>query len=110
MNVTGVVVARSAPELPRAAVVLYQRPTARKSLTASQPLPVCQVVESTIVPGTYWRCAGTARSAGERRNDPAERSRMVPKTLGSWGRGRHIHSIAPVGATRHVFSQSDRKA
>ena len=32
-------------------------------------------------------------------NRPA-RSRIVPKTLGSCGRGRHIHSIAPVGATR----------
>ena len=79
-------------------------------MTASQPLRVCHVVASTIVPGTYWRCAGTALSAGAKRNDPAARSRIVPKTLGSWGRGRHSHSTAPVGATRQVFSQSERNA
>ena len=79
-------------------------------MTVSQPLLVCHVVASTIVPGTYWRCAGTALSAGAKRNEPAARSRMVPKTLGSWGLGMQSHSIEPVGATRQLFSQSERKA
>ena len=79
-------------------------------MTVSQPLLVCHVVASTIVPGTYWRCAGIALSAGANLKDPAARSRSVPNTLGSWGRGMQSHSIAPVGATRQLFSQSDRNA
>jgi hypothetical protein len=67
-------------------------------------------VERTIVPGKYWRWAGTELSTGARRNDPADRSRIVPKRLGSCGLGRHIHSMEPVGATSRVFSQSDKKA
>jgi hypothetical protein len=90
--------------------VRYQGPMARKSLTSSQPPRVCQVVDIIIVPGSYWRCAGTALSTGANRNDPAERSRMVPKMLGSWGLGTHIHSMDPVGATRQLFSQSERNA
>ncbi len=35
---------------------------------------------------------------------------MAPKMLGESTRGRHIHSIAPDGATSATVSQSDRKA
>jgi hypothetical protein len=35
---------------------------------------------------------------------------MALKMLGESGRGMHIHSTAPLGAIKHVASQSDRKA
>jgi hypothetical protein len=35
---------------------------------------------------------------------------MAAKTDGESGRGAHIHSTAPLGAIRHVVSQSDKKA
>ena len=41
-------------------------------------------------------------------NHPASRSSSAPNTLGQSIRGRHIHSTAPLGATRAVTSQSDR--
>src|SRR5207247_837001 len=37
-------------------------------------------------------------------------SRIDAKTLGLSGRGRHIHSTRPLGATRQFASQSDRNA
>jgi hypothetical protein len=53
---------------------------------------------------------GTMVFEGPNRNDPADRSRRAPKTLGESGRGRHSHSIDPSGAIRQLFSQSERKA
>src|SRR4051794_8960028 len=44
------------------------------------------------------------------RKVPASRSSMAPNTLGPSKRGRHIHSTAPLGATRAQVSQSDRNA
>jgi hypothetical protein len=41
---------------------------------------------------------------------PAERSSNAPKTLAESGRGRHIHSTEPSGATSVLISQSDRNA
>src|SRR5687767_8176203 len=49
-------------------------------------------------------------SDGPKRKPPASRSRTVPNTLGESMRGRHSHSTLPLGATRAVVSQSDRKA
>ena len=83
---------------------------ARKSWTTIHPVGVCQVVSSTIVPGTYRRCCGTWVLAGPNRNEPAVRSSSAPKTLGRSGRGRHSHSTAPFGAIRQLCSQFDRKA
>ena len=75
-----------------------------------QPLPVPQLVSSTIVPGRYWRAAGTLMPSGPSRNVPASRSSIAPNTLGESTRGRHIHSTAPVGPTSATVSQSDRNA
>src|SRR6478735_10036693 len=44
------------------------------------------------------------------RKAPALRSNSALKTLGESGRGTHIHSTAPLGATRQLDSQSDRNA
>ena len=74
-----------------------------------QPSPQSQLVSTTIVPGRYRRSAGTATFSGPRMNRPASRSRIAPNTLGQSIRGRHIHSIAPPGATSAVTSQSERK-
>src|SRR5215469_12775600 len=82
-------------------------PTARKSCTVIQPVGVCQVVSSTIVPGTYRRCCGTWALLGPNRNVPADRSSNAPNTLGESGRGRHSHSTDPSGATRQLCSQFD---
>ena len=71
---------------------------------------VCQVVSTTMVPGTYRRWWGTAALVGPKRKAPAERSRIAPKTLGLSGRGRQSHSTDPSGAIRQLFSQSERKA
>src|SRR5438270_11542185 len=49
-------------------------------------------------------------SAGPSRNPPAARSRIEANTLGESIRGRQSHSTLPLGATRAVVSQSDRKA
>ena len=81
----------------------------RKSCTVIQPVGVCQVVSSTIVPGTYLRCWGTWALLGPNRNEPAARSSSAPKTLGESGRGRHSHSTDPSGATRQLCSQLERK-
>ena len=35
---------------------------------------------------------------------------MAPNTLGLSGRGRHIHSTLPLGATRATDSRSERNA
>ena len=51
-----------------------------------------------------------SRPPGRSGSRPASRSRMAPKTLGESMRGRHSHSTLPLGATRAVASQSDRKA
>src|SRR5204863_315555 len=75
-----------------------------------QPLVVPQLVSRIIVPGRYRRATGTRTSAGPNRNPPASRSRMAPNTLGPSIRGRHIHSMLLLGATRAVTSQSDRNA
>src|SRR5438132_12733736 len=48
--------------------------------------------------------------AGPNRKLPALRSRIDAKTLGLSGRGRHIHSTRPLGATRQFASQSERNA
>ena len=40
---------------------------------------------------------------------PALRSRIEPKILGESKRGRHIHSILPLGAARADTSPSERK-
>ena len=80
------------------------------SRTISHPVFVCQVVSRTSVPGRYRRPAGTVTSAGPSRKPPAERSSMAPNRLGLSGRGRHIHSTFPLGATRATDSRSDRKA
>src|SRR5437773_8827335 len=48
--------------------------------------------------------------AGPNRKLPAPRSRIDAKTLGLSGRGRHIHSTRPLGATRQFASQSERNA
>jgi hypothetical protein len=74
-----------------------------------QPVGVPQLVSSTMVPGRYRRAAGTITSAGPIRKPPASRSRIAPKMLGESIRGVHIHSTLPLGATRAVLSQSDRK-
>ncbi len=42
-------------------------------------------------------------------NEPASRSSSAPNTLGESIRGRQSHSIAPLGATSAVVSQSERK-
>ena len=81
---------------------------ARKSWTTIHPVGVCQVVSSTLVPGTYRRCWGTWVLPGPNLNNPADRSRSAPKTLGESGRGRHSHSTDPSGATRQLCSQFDR--
>src|SRR5690348_7662095 len=81
---------------------------ARKSWTIIHPVGVCQVVSSTIVPGTYRRCCGTWALVGPTRKAPAARSNSAPNTLGESGRGRHSHSTAPLGATRQLCSQLDR--
>ena len=78
------------------------------SLTTSQPVGVCHVVSSTIVPGTYRRWSGTWVLNGPSRKLPAFRSKSAPNTLGESGRGRLSHSIEPSGATRQLFSQSDK--
>ena len=80
------------------------------SLTTSHPVGVCQVVSSTIVPGTYRRWSGTMALDGPNRKVPALRSSSAPNTLGESGRGRLSHSIDPSGATRQLFSQSDKNA
>src|SRR5262249_22480929 len=83
-------------------------PTARKSRTIIHPVGVCQVVSSTIVPGTYRRCCGTRTLVGPNLNRPADRSSSAPNTLGASGRGRHSHSTDPSGATRQLCSQLDK--
>src|SRR5262249_58317909 len=83
-------------------------PTVRKSCTIIHPVAVCQVVSSTIVPGTYLRSCGTWALLGPNRNMPAPRSSSAPNTLGESGRGRHSHSTAPFGATRQLCSQLDK--
>src|SRR4051812_30757954 len=80
------------------------------SRTVSQPFGVCHVVSSTLVPGRYLRCCGTCAVVGPNRKKPAERSSSDPKMLGASGRGKHIHSTDPSGATNAWFSQSDRNA
>ncbi len=62
------------------------------------------------MPGTYRRAAGTVSVAGPMRKPPALRSSIDPNTLSESIRGRHIHSMLPLGATSAVVSQSDRKA
>ncbi len=74
-----------------------------------QPSPQSQLVSSTIVPGRYRRSAGTSTSSGPNLKKPAPRSRIAPNTLGQSILGRHIHSMAPLGATNAVTSESDRK-
>ena len=71
---------------------------------------VCQVVSTIRLPGRYRRAAGTTSSYGPIRKAPAPRSSSALKTLGESGRGRHIHSTAPLGATRQLTSQSERNA
>ena len=80
---------------------------ARKSCTVIHPVGVCQVVSSTIVPGTYRRCCGTWVLLGPNLNMPADRSSSAANTLGESGRGRHSHSTDPSGATRQLCSQFD---
>ena len=63
--------------------------TTRRSWTTSQPVGVCHVVSSTMVPGTYRRWWGTSVFVGPKRKLPAVRSSRAPKTLGESGRGRH---------------------
>src|SRR5436190_18482953 len=82
----------------------------RTSRTMIQPVFVPQLVSRTIVPGRYRRAAGTMTSSGPRRNEPASRSSIAPKMLAESSRGRHIHSMAPLGATSANDSQSERKA
>ncbi len=48
-------------------------------------------------------------SAGPNLNQPASRSSIAPKTLGSSSLGRHIHSTDPLGAISAATSQSDKK-
>jgi hypothetical protein len=45
---------------------------------------------------------------GPKRKLPDDRSRRAAKTLGESGRGRQSHSTEPSGATRQLFSQSER--
>ena len=90
--------------------MLYQLPMVMASRTVTQPVLVCHEVSRTSVPGRYRRPAGTMTSAGPRRKPPADRSRMAPNTLGLSGRGRHIHSTLPLGATRALDSRSERNA
>src|SRR5271169_4217553 len=80
----------------------------RKSCTVIHPVGVCQVVSSTIVPGTYLRCCGTWALPGPNLNEPAARSSSAANTLRESGRGRHNHSTDPSGATRQLCSQLDR--
>src|SRR5216683_379167 len=79
-----------------------------RSCTVIHPVGVCQVVSSTIVPGTYLRCCGTRVLPGPNLKEPAARSRSAPNTLGESGRGRHSHSTDPSGAIRQLCSQLDR--
>ena len=90
--------------------MLCHGPMHMVSRTMSQPVRVCQVVSTIKLPGRYRRAAGTISSYGPSRNEPALRSRMALNTDGESGRGMHIHSTAPLGAIRQVFSQSERKA
>src|SRR6266851_5660422 len=73
----------------------------------TQPSPQSQLVSRTIVPGRYRRSAGTVTSSGPSRKLPASRSSIAPKTDGQSRRGRHIHSMPPLGATSAVTSQSE---
>ena len=77
-----------------------------RSWTVIHPVGVCQVVSSTIVPGTYLRFWGTWALLGPNRNKQAARSRSAPKTLGESGRGRHSHSTDPSGATGRLFARN----
>src|SRR5262249_30874690 len=74
----------------------------------SQPNGVCQVVSSTLVPGTYSRCAGTLNRVGPTRNEPAPRSSRLPNTDGESEAGRHSQSTDPSGATSAPVWQLDR--
>jgi hypothetical protein len=56
----------------------------------------------------YRRWSGTKVLNGPSRKLPAVRSNSAPKTLGESGRGKLSHSIEPSGATRQLFSQSDK--
>ncbi len=85
-------------------------PITSRSHTITQPVGVCQVVSSTLVPGTYRRWLGTSMPLGPKRKFPAARSSSAPNTLGESGRGRHSHSTEPSGATSVLISQSDRNA
>ncbi len=85
-------------------------PTTRRSSTVIQPVDVCHVVSSTIVPGRYRRWSGTDEFDGPKRKNPADRSSSEPKRLGESGRGRQNHSTDPSGATSALTSQSDRNA
>jgi hypothetical protein len=71
---------------------------------------VIHVVSRTIVPGRYRRPAGTATFVGPTRKLPASRSRSAPNTLGESGRGTHIHSTSPLGATSAIVSESETNA
>jgi len=72
-------------------------------LTSSQPLRVCQVVERTSFRQVLAVGRDGTLDRGER-NDPADRSRIVPKRLGSCGLGRHIHSMEPVARRAGVLT------
>ena len=80
------------------------------SCTTSHPPGVCQVVVSTLVPGTYDRWLGTLMPYGPNRNDPAPRSSRLPKVLGESKAGTHSQSTEPSGATSAPVWQSERNA
>ena len=85
-------------------------PNVSASRTTTQPVGVCHVVSSTFVPGMYTRDVGTSIPSGDTRNDPAPRSRRLPKTLGESNAGTHSQSTDPSGATSAPVWQLERKA
>jgi hypothetical protein len=78
------------------------------SRTTIHPEVVCHVVISVFVPASYWRAAGTLMPKGPTRNEPASRSRSVPKTLGASKDGTQSQSIEPSGATSAPVWQLER--
>ena len=82
----------------------------RASRISTHPLGVCQVVTSTVVPGSYARWVGTLIPYGPNRKYPAPRSKRLPKLLGLSNRGTHSQSTDPSGATSAPVWQFDRNA
>ena len=73
-------------------------PIVRALRTSTHPVGVFHAVTMVLVPGSYWREAGTLIPKGPNRNVPASRSSSEPNTLGESKDGTHSQSIAPSAA------------